>query len=179
MDIFPYSIISHLTCSAASALWPQHKRDVDLCAGCEKSRAGPWRWSASWSTLLWRQLGLLSLKKRRVQGDLRAAFQYLKEAYKNPFTWAGSDRARVNGFEMKEGRECNEAPEQVTREFVDVPSVQGRFGWGFGQAGLVEGGGYFHSVWNLGSKKFVCYPDRDGNFPSIHSKVTVLEEHLH
>jgi len=50
-----------------------------------------------------RELGLLSLEKRRLRGDLIAAFQYLKGVYRKDgeglFT-----RARGNGFKLKEGR---------------------------------------------------------------------------
>jgi len=52
-------------------------------------------------------LALFSLKKRRLRGDLIAAFQYLEEAYKKAgqglFTRACSDRMRVNGLKLKEG----------------------------------------------------------------------------
>ena len=55
-----------------------------------------------------RELGLFSLEKRRLQGDLRAACQCLKGGYKRDgeglFTRAGTDRTGGNGFTLKEGR---------------------------------------------------------------------------
>ena len=55
-----------------------------------------------------RELVLFSLEKRRSQGDLIAAFQYLKGAYKQEgnqlFTRSDSDRRRGNGFKLKEER---------------------------------------------------------------------------
>ena len=55
-----------------------------------------------------RELGLFSLEKRRLQGDLLVAFQYLQEAYKKDgcrlFSGACSDRTRGDGFKLKEGR---------------------------------------------------------------------------
>jgi len=53
-------------------------------------------------------LGLFSLEKRRLQGDLRTAFQYLKGAYKKAgeghFTKACRDTIRGNIFKLKEGK---------------------------------------------------------------------------
>jgi len=55
-----------------------------------------------------RELVLFSLKKRRLRGDLMAAFQYMKGAYKRDgeglFIEACSDRTRGNDFKLKEGR---------------------------------------------------------------------------
>ena len=53
------------------------------------------------------ELGLFSLEKRRLRGGLRAAFQYLKGAYRkdgdNLFSRACCDRRRSNGFTLREG----------------------------------------------------------------------------
>ena len=54
-----------------------------------------------------RELGLFSLLKRRFQGDLIAAFQYLKEDYRKTgeglFISACSNRTRGNGFKLEKG----------------------------------------------------------------------------
>ncbi|PKU43720.1 hypothetical protein llap_5966 [Limosa lapponica baueri] len=87
-----------------------------------------------------KELGLLSLEKRRIQGDLIEAFQYLKGVYRKDgeglFIRECSDRTRGNGFNLKEGqfrsdiwkkfftvrmvRHWNKFP----REVVDAPSLE-------------------------------------------------------
>ena len=55
-----------------------------------------------------RELGLFSLEKRRLWGDLIVAFQYLKEAFKKDgdklFNRGCCNRTRGDYFKLKEGR---------------------------------------------------------------------------
>jgi len=80
-----------------------------------------------------RQLGLFSLEKRRLRGDLKAAFQYLKGAYRKDgeglFTRVCSDRIkegryrldiRRNFFTMRVVKSWNRLP----REVVDAPCLE-------------------------------------------------------
>jgi len=87
-----------------------------------------------------RELGLFTLEKRRLRGDLRAAFQYLKGAYRKDgeglFTRGCSDRTRGNGCKLKEGRfrlhirkkfftlEVVRHWHRLPREAVDAPSLE-------------------------------------------------------
>ena len=58
-------------------LWgPQHRKDVDVLVQVQR-RARKMAEYLSYEDRL-RELGLFSLEKRRLQGDLIAAFQYLE-----------------------------------------------------------------------------------------------------
>ncbi|KAK4812301.1 hypothetical protein QYF61_014087 [Mycteria americana] len=133
-------------------LWsPQYKKDMDLVEWVQRRATKMIRGMEhlSYEERL-RELGLFSLEKRRLWGDLIAAFQYLRKVFGDnkkvlgvKSTWgqmffcrACSDRTRGNGFKLKEGRvrlhirkkffimmvvkHWNRLP----REVVEAPSVE-------------------------------------------------------
>uniref|UniRef100_A0A8C6IUW3 CTP synthase n=1 Tax=Melopsittacus undulatus TaxID=13146 RepID=A0A8C6IUW3_MELUD len=88
---------------------PQHKKDVELLEQVQKRAS---RMIRGLEHLLYkdrlRKLGLFSLEKKRLRGDLIAAFQCLKGAYRDAveglFIRDCSDRTRGNGLKLKQQR---------------------------------------------------------------------------
>jgi len=91
-------------------LWsPQHRKDMELLEQVQRRATKMIREleHISYEERV-RELGLFRLEKRRLQGDLNAAFQYLNGVYRkdrgNIFSKACCDRTRSNGFKLSEGR---------------------------------------------------------------------------
>ncbi|KAK4828322.1 hypothetical protein QYF61_025334 [Mycteria americana] len=140
LPLYSTLVGSHL--EYCNQLWsPQHRNDMNLLQRVQRRATKAIRGMEhlTYEERL-RVLGLFSLEKRKLQGDLIAAFQYLKGAYKKDgdrlFRRACSNRTRGNGFKPKEGRFRLDIRKKffmmrvvkhwnrLPREVVDAPSLE-------------------------------------------------------
>ncbi|KAK4827594.1 hypothetical protein QYF61_019496 [Mycteria americana] len=137
-----YSVLVGPHLEYCAQLWsPQHRKDMDLLEQVQRRATKMIRGMEHLPCEeRLRELGLFSLGKGKLWGNLIVAFQYLKGAYKKDgnrlFSRAYCNRTRGNVFKLKEGRFRLDIRKKfftlrlvkhwnrLPREVVDAPSLE-------------------------------------------------------